>query len=62
MMEWITFGLIVAKIVLDFVASRTKNKVDDAARDFLNKLPSMPAKSPEASARKVEGFSTDAKR
>ncbi len=37
MLEWITFGLIVAKIVLDFVAPKTKTKVDDKARDAVGK-------------------------
>jgi hypothetical protein len=59
MMEWIALGLVIAKIVLDFVAPRTKTKADDIARDVLAKLPPLPA---TPVAKPVEGFATDTSR
>lgn len=65
MLEWITLGLVIAKYVLDFVAPRTKNKVDDKAKSVTDNLPlpSLPEaldaatkKAPAPVAKPVEGF------
>ena len=39
MLDYITLALVVIKYALDFIAPRTKNKVDDTARDVADKLP-----------------------
>ena len=39
MLTYITLGLVILKYVLDYVAPKTSNKVDDGARDVMNKLP-----------------------
>lgn len=54
MLEWITLGLVIAKYVLDYVAPRTKTKVDDKFRDVADQLPlpSLP-KAVEDATRKA---------
>ena len=66
MFEWITFGLLLAKIVFDFVAPRTKTQVDDkikAGVDKANELapltkPLFPA-ARAADPKEVTGFKAD---
>lgn len=65
MLEYITLGLVVLKYVLDYVAPRTKTKVDDKlkqATDVLP-LPSLPdaAKKAAEQMQKNEKPATPAK-
>lgn len=50
MLTYITLGLVVLKYVLDYVAPKTKTKVDDKVRDEMAKLPlpSLPTAAAEA--------------
>jgi hypothetical protein len=70
MFEYITFGLLLLKIVFDFVAPRTKTLIDDkikAGVDKANELapltkplfPAAPTAAPTASPREVSGFKAD---
>ena len=62
----IALVLVIAKTALDYIAPRTKNKVDDKARDAVGKaqelLPAAKAvidatqKAPAPAAKQVEGF------
>lgn len=54
--------LIAAKIVLDYVAPRTKNKVDDKAKDIVDKANEVAPIVAPLFPKSVEGFKTDTSR
>lgn len=58
--------LVVAKIALDYVAPRTKNKVDDKAKKIVDKAnelaPLVKPLFPKADSKPVEGFATNSSR
>jgi hypothetical protein len=51
MLEYITLGLVLLKYALDYIAPRTKNKVDDKADEVLDLLP-LPSLPDAAKAAK----------
>lgn len=50
MLTYITLGLVLLKYALDYVAPKTKTKVDDEVRDTLDlvPLPSLPQAAKDA--------------
>lgn len=59
MLTYITLGLVILKYVLDYVAPRTKTKIDDVARDTLDAVPLPPLMDAAEKAAKQAGVMKD---